>query len=99
MSFATRQRQIFETVIKTIHVGDTVRCSYRSPWVGIVLSIDEEVSPLTGNRTGWVLATVRITHDKNGTPVKNPLKRKWVRVYGISWFTNINEGRPCPKDL
>lgn len=57
---------------KDIAVGDWVQSRYRSPWYGIVLTLDKN--------TGC--AEVRVVLSKRGAPIR----KGGIKRYHVNWF-------------
>jgi hypothetical protein len=56
--------------------GDVVQSGYRTPWRGVIL---DYAMP-----HGCV--KVRITHDRNGRPIRKPLSARHVRTLNKFWL-------------
>jgi hypothetical protein len=52
-----------------IKIGSRVRSLYKSRWTGVVVSLD-----IQGD--GRCLASVEVTHDQRGNPMRKPIVRK-----------------------
>ncbi len=79
MTFRFKTRRMdgsYRRGLSHLSVGDKVMSRFRANWRGVVLALD----PATG------MATVRMTQDRRGTPVRKPK----TFVYHCNWFTKID---------